>query len=114
MTRIVGTHFDVSEHNRAAAELERTRRTLAEAQRIAHLGSFEYITATQAIVWSAEQYRIFGLDETAPPPTYDELFAKSIHPEDAARVRAGFSRAVEDAIVYEGEHRILRPDGVER
>ena len=75
---------DTTERSRAEEELRRTYDTLVQAQKIAHLGSFEYVAATQTTVWSEEEYRIYGLDPTKPSPTYDEMLATCIHPEDAA------------------------------
>ena len=48
--------------------LEHTRNQLIEAQKIAHLGSFEYDAFTQTTLWSEEEYRIYGLDPTGPSP----------------------------------------------
>ena len=45
---------DITDRKRAEDTLEQTRKTLMEAQKIAHLGSFEYIAATQTTVWSEE------------------------------------------------------------
>ncbi len=92
-------------------KLERTRSLLAEGQRIAHLGTFEYIAATQTTVWSEEEYRIYGLDPAGPSPAYDTLLGKSIHPDDAALLDQTFKAAIQSRSTYELEHRIVRPDG---
>ena len=96
------------------AALERARRTLLEAQKIAHLGSWEYFTATRTTLWSAEQYRIFGFDPEGPSPTLDEIVAKSLFPGDETSVPEVFARAVQNHSVFELEHRIVRPDGTVR
>ena len=75
---------DVTARKQAEEALERTRNTLAEAQRIAHLGSFEYVAATRTTLWSDEEYRIYGLDPSGPSPAYDVMLAECIHPDDAA------------------------------
>jgi PAS domain S-box-containing protein len=61
---------DLTERRRAEMELERMRGILSEGQRIAHLGSWEYIADTQETVWSEEELRIYGLDPTGPSPVY--------------------------------------------
>ncbi|HEY5999400.1 MAG TPA: GAF domain-containing protein [bacterium] len=106
--------LDISRRTEAEQQLQRTRDMLAEAEKIAHLGSFEYIVATRATAWSEEQYRIFGLDPAAPSPTYDEIFARHIHPDDAARLRETFTACAKAHSVFECEHRIVRPDGSAR
>jgi PAS domain S-box-containing protein len=102
---------DITEHRRADAELERMRIMLAEGQRIAHLGSFEYIAATQETVWSDEEKRIYGLDPAGPSPAYEDMLRHHIHPEDAAELDRGFREAFQSAAVFENENRIVRPDG---
>jgi PAS domain S-box-containing protein len=102
---------DVTERRRAEEALERTRSMLAEAQRIAHLGSFEYIAATRTTVWSEEESRIYGLDPAGPSPEYEDMLAECIHPDDAALLHETFTEALSSASVYELEHRIVRPDG---
>ena len=70
---------DVTARRQAEEALERLSFTLAEAQKIAHLGSFEYDAATRRTVWSEEEYRIYGLDPDGPSPAYDVMLAR-VHP----------------------------------
>lgn len=109
-----GTRQDISERVLSQEALERVSNTLEEAQKIAHLGSFEYIAESGATVWSKEEYRIYGLDVSAPSPEYEEMLAKLIHHEDAALLDATFKRAIQANQIYELEHRIVRPDGTVR
>lgn len=92
-------------------EVRRMRRILEEGQHVAHMGSFEYIVATRATVWSEEVFRIYGLDPSQPSPTFEELMRDHTPPEDAAAIREVFLRAVENGAPYEQDHRALRPDG---
>ncbi len=110
----VALHEDITAHKRAEAALQKTHTTLLEAQKIAHLGSFEYVAATRTTVWSEEEYRIYGLGPTGPSPAYDELLARHVHPDDAALLHESFTKALQICSVYEFEHRIVRPDGSER
>jgi two-component system, cell cycle sensor histidine kinase and response regulator CckA len=109
--RTAGLHAGVADMRRAADELERTRDTLLEAQRIAHMGSFEYDAATRTAVGSEEAYRILGLDPNEPAPSFEELIAGYVHPEDAALFSERAARARESRSSYDIEHRIVRPDG---
>ncbi len=106
-----GSSIDITARKRAEEALRRERSLLKEAQKIAHLGIFEYIAATQTLVWSDEEYRIFGLDPAAPAPSYEKMLAEYIHPDDADELHRIFMEAMQSQTVYEQEHRIVRPDG---
>jgi diguanylate cyclase (GGDEF)-like protein/PAS domain S-box-containing protein len=105
---------DLIERKQAEEALEQTRNMLDEAQKIAHLGSFEYEAATQTTKWSKEEYRIYGLDPAGPSPEYNDLLARYIHPDDAALLHVTFTEAMRKNGIYELEHRIVRPNGCVR
>lgn len=98
----------------AAEALERTRDQLAEAQRIAHLGSWEYVAATRTTVWSDEEKRIYGLDPAQPSPDYATMLRDFIHPADAAELDRIFTAAFQAMAPFENENRIIQPDGTVR
>jgi PAS domain S-box-containing protein len=102
---------ETTERIKSVKAMERTRDPLAEAQKVAHVGSFEYVAAIQTTVWSEEEYRIYGLDPAGPSPTYDEMLRECIHPDDATLLHETFTKAMQSGSVYELEHRIVRPDG---
>jgi PAS domain S-box-containing protein len=80
-------------------------------EEIAHLGSWEFDTATSRLKWSDEVYRIFGLQKDCPV-TY-QAFLDVVHPEDLAAVTAVYSASLlVEGGSFEIEHRIVRgPDG---
>ena len=101
----------ITEAKRTTEVLRKTQSILEEGQRIAHVGSFEYLVDTKATIWSEEACRIYGLDPKGPAPRYEDLLSKVIHPDDVVRVRETFSAAVQSAAIFEQAHRIIRPDG---
>jgi PAS domain S-box-containing protein len=98
-------------------EAERARRDreyqLAEAQRVARLGSFEWALASDQVTWSPELCRILGLDPEACHGTLDGLLAR-IHPDDRAEVAATLRRAATEGTSFRMQARILRPTGEPR
>ncbi len=106
--------IDLVDRKHAEDQLHESQALLDEAQSIAHLGSFEYAAATRTTVWSAEEYRIYGLDPSRPSPEYGRMLAECIHPDDAALLHDTFTRAMATRSVYSLEHRIVRPDGTVR
>ena len=88
---------------------QRTAR-LTEAQRIAHLGNWEWDIVSSALVWSDEVYRIFGLTPQQFGADY-KAFLQAVHPEDRQFVDAQVRAALEQTHPYSIDHRIVRPDG---
>jgi PAS domain S-box-containing protein len=92
--------------------LEAGQRRLAEAQRTAHLGSFELDVASGVLTWSDEYYRILGIDsglEATP-----DRFATALHPDDRSAVAKAWAAAVEHGRPFDIQLRIIRGDGEER
>ena len=89
---------------------ERATEQLAEAQAIAHLGSWEWDVGLDRITWSDELYRIYGYRPGEVDVTYDS-FLDHVHPEDRAHVGETVGEGLRTQQPFEFEHRILRPSG---
>ncbi len=92
--------------------LKRRERSLANAQRIARLGNWDWNIPTNKMIWSDETYRIFDLDPQVFTVTYDS-FLDLIHPKDRDSVERAFHAALSGS-AYSVDHRIVLPDGAER
>jgi len=91
--------------------LGESRAALAEAQELAHLGSFETDLASGETRWSTELYRIVGVDPAVEGPT---LLYQFDHPDDAIAIGREVDRARREGGSYTIEHRICTRDGRER
>jgi PAS domain S-box-containing protein len=91
-------------------ELRRKEQQLAEAQLVAHIGSWEWDIVTDVVTWSDELYRIFAIDTSEFDATYEGFMAR-VHPEDRGPVEAGITNAFETRGRFSHDHRIVRPDG---
>lgn len=100
---------DVTERRRSDEALRESRRRLAEAQRLARVGSWEWDVATGKVVASDEQYRILGIEPGTPLDVVSGM--AHIHPDDMERLQREIGRVVNDPSPFEVEHRILYPDG---
>jgi PAS domain S-box-containing protein len=109
---ITGVFFDISEQKQAEEALRQSEASLAEAQRLAHLGNWEWDIQTHKANWSAEMYRIFGLNPQECQASY-ELFQKRVHPDDWALVQEAVERTLSSGEPYNLVHRLVRPDGSE-
>ena len=117
---LLWTCRDVTERRRSLEEMKRAQqelldhqRNLNDAQRLAHLGSWEWDIATGAVTWSDELYRIFGYEPGAMQPSYD-LFVAALHDEDRDRVSAAVDRAIHEDAPYDLTCRVNRTDGTVR
>jgi len=95
---------------RAEDEVRATAEALAEAQAVAHVGSWAHDLGTRTVTWSDETYRIFGVTRETFAPSYSG-FVQLIHPDDRAMVHDAYTRSLEDGRVTAVDHRIVRPDG---
>lgn len=93
--------------------LQQRERSMASAQRIASLGSWEWDIGNDRVTWSDEMYRILGLSPQRVDPSYG-LFLDSIHADDRVMVEAMIIDAIARQESFELEHRLVRPDGAER
>lgn len=100
----------VDDQHRRLVESERQ---LSWSQRIAHLGSWERDVTSGAMNWSAELYRICGLDPGQASSSYDAFLALFV-PEDREQIEhlmADALRGQEENLCFA---RIRRPDGLLR
>src|SRR3984893_5246778 len=105
---------DLAEKRRAAEALRKREAQLREAQRVASVGSFEWITETDAITWSEELYHIAGRDPKETLPNYKELIQQLVTPESLPRLAAATERALKTGLPYALDLEIIRPDGTTR
>jgi PAS domain S-box-containing protein len=95
------------------AELRASEARLAEAQEVAHIGSWDWDPEAGRLVWSEELYRIYGVAPGSFQPSY-ETFLAMMHDDDRPNVIETVNRALADGEPFEFEFRLLRADGVTR
>ena len=112
--QLLATQEELEQH-RAHLEQEVAQRTasLTDAQRIAHLGNWEWDVINNTVNWSDEMYRIFGYAPQQIDASY-EAFLDAVQPEDRQLVDDTVREALARQHTYSIEHRILQPDGTLR
>jgi signal transduction histidine kinase len=103
----VGAALDVTERLRTQERLARSEASMAEAQRVAHVGSFEWELATDRMTWSDEMYRIYGLGKCEFDGTF-EAFLRRVAPADTVAVKSAFLDILRKPQAFAQEYRILR------
>jgi PAS domain S-box-containing protein len=103
--------LDVTERRCAEEALRRSEGYLAEAQRLAHSGSWALDVRTGDAFWSQEMFRILGYDREKTKPSLSRFLAR-IHPEDRLRVEQAVKEETTGSSTdVVSDYRIVLPDG---
>jgi|GEM_PF-2204584 PAS domain S-box len=91
-------------------ELRHKESLLSQAQRLASLGSWEWVPDTGRLDWSEELYRIYGRSPETFSPSF-ESFLACVMDSDRPRVSAAIEHALSVGGTFSYDERIMRPDG---
>ncbi len=108
LAAVIITSVDITERITAQRALEASQRGLAEAQRIARVGSFEFDLINNTASWSDELYRLMGASEQRGAPL--DTFLSLVYPDDLPVVTTAWSAATDRGIPFDIDFRIVRPD----
>jgi PAS domain S-box-containing protein len=124
--RRISAYRDVTEEHESRKALQsmtenlrRSREILAQAQRLARMGS-DYrdlrdvgFSLGDAIEWSDMNYEIFGVDKETFVAT-NENFLELVHPDDRDLIIRNWADVIEGKVPKPFEYRVIRPDGALR
>ena len=91
-------------------ELLESKARLEEAQRVAHVGYWEWDLDSDVVVWSDETYRIFGLQPQVRPMDLATV-QSMVHPDDRESLYRGVDEDLVAGVRPHAEFRIIRPSG---
>ncbi|HVT42898.1 MAG TPA: PAS domain S-box protein [Thermoanaerobaculia bacterium] len=101
---------DITSRKEAELELVRQKAMLAEAQEMAHIGSWDSDVRTGVLRWTDELFRIFGWEPRQGglerAPIYERM-----PPEDRLQFERWLHTAIETKSEVAFEHRIVLDDG---
>jgi diguanylate cyclase (GGDEF)-like protein/PAS domain S-box-containing protein len=106
-------HQSVNADLRLTLELVKTGTTLASAQGVALIGSWEVDAASGRMIWSDAMFQILGLADASASPSID-LILDRVHPEDRARVRRSLDAWLSCEADLSVDHRVHSIDGAVR
>ncbi len=113
LTHYVAIENNITRRRQAEDTLRQSEGRMEEAQRIAHLGSWELDAATMKVTWSEEMFRMLGSDPSQDVPDYSDQIA-AYHPEDEASIDMHIKRAIKEGTGYELDLRRIDPSGTLR
>lgn len=101
-----GVVADVTDRKRIEHKLKKSEQSLKQAQKIAHIGSWELDIVKNKLHWSDEIFSIFEIEPQTFAETY-EGFLSFVHPEDRDMVNQAYLSSVDEGEDYDIEHRLL-------
>ncbi len=110
ITHFIAIKQDITERKRILEALELSERSLKEAQKVAHIGSWNLDRTTGVLNWSEELYHIYEVNPKEVTPSY-EVVMDAVHPDDREWVARSYADSVKDKTSFDGVHRLLMRDG---
>jgi PAS domain S-box-containing protein len=109
--RMLGMATDITERKRGEEALGQKDKELFEAQRLAGVGSWQWESRTDTVVWSKELYHLMGVDPTLPAPPFKE-HAKLFAAESWERLQRAVQEALQTGTSYELDLEVVRPEAM--
>ena len=100
---------EISERKKIETVLRQSKDSLAEAQRIAQMGSWTWELENNEVISSEETVRIFDYAGEIDQPTFADYFER-IHPDDRAHVETDINKALE-GVPYLTQLRVILKNG---
>lgn len=110
IVQLVGTLQDITERERASAQLRQLNERLQLATSAARMGVWDWDVATNVLVWDDAMKRLYGLAADHAVGAYD-AWSSALHPEDRAQTEQALSDAFAGTAEFNSIFRIVRPDG---
>ena len=108
-TVILGIARDITKRKKAELSAREKTESLKEAQEIAKMGNWEYDPIRSKNVWSANNFRLYGLKPYEIDPSFED-FRTRVHPDDLHLVDQVYKKMQKTGKAVNYELRIVLPD----
>lgn len=107
---MIGLGKDITEERERELAARNSASRLAEAQRVAKIGSWEIDLKTGALWWSAETHRMFGLPEQPKTQLNFGDFFSRVFAQDKDKVKAAFDKSLAEKLPFDMRYRVAVPN----
>jgi diguanylate cyclase (GGDEF)-like protein/PAS domain S-box-containing protein len=108
--RLYGAFQDIDAQMRAEVKLQELTQQLQQAQHMAQLGNWWFDLKTGELYWSAEIFRLLGVDQTETPFKLEDR-PELVHPDDLPRWQAHLQTVQQQGTPHEMDMRVIWPGG---
>ncbi|HEY9660932.1 MAG TPA: PAS domain-containing protein [Allocoleopsis sp.] len=91
---MIGFSMEITDRKQTEAALRQNEQLLRLALTGAQAGSWDWEISTNKVVWSPENFDLYGLTPT--PSLQYEDWTNTLHPDDRERVNTETLRVIED------------------
>lgn len=109
----IGLTLIIKKRQETEHALRLSEQRLLTAQRIAHIGNWEWNVTHDKLFWSDQLFHIFGLEPQRQPINY-AIFLKRVHPDDRQAVMDAIDDALDLSHILRLDYRIQLPNGEQR
>lgn len=110
VSHVTGTIRDITQVAQLIDRLTETESLNKEAQRLTHLGNWSWDIGNDAIQWSDEMYRIYGLEPQSEDITF-ERFIGLIHPDSRETRISEINESLATGVAKDYMLKIVTPAG---
>ncbi|PJJ07270.1 PAS domain S-box-containing protein [Flavobacterium sp. 1] len=101
---------DITDIRKTQEKLLSSEKSLNEAQKIAKIGSWDFILMTQELNWSNELYEIFEFEKIPNDPQLYNKYLSCFYPKDVEKLKRNIDNTIANKMPYEMEHKIILPN----
>lgn len=114
---ITTVNYDITDRKQLEAERRQTEAAIQKSEEqlrlaldLSHMGSWDWILSTNAVIWNPNTYRLFGYQLGEIDLCYDN-WGDRVHPDDVVRIEQEVTQALETQTDLTMEYRVVLPDG---
>jgi PAS domain S-box-containing protein len=108
--RIMGIFVDIHERKEIKNQLAHYTACLEEAEKIAHVGHWEFNYKDKKVSWSQEVFNILQIPPSSRISDHQRLIMRFVHPEDKERTRKLFIKSIREKTNFDCNYRVLLKD----